>query len=251
MGAWGYKPFENDAALDWLFKVEDHVDKALTNALRPMQKISDHAPFWPALPRGFHRWNKRKKRQWYKTWKKRRRYRKKSEKPRVLRHVMTGSWQSEGFAAATFVIANEVLWRHRSWKKGPDYLNLATKSKLVLERLLDDKPNVRSWRRPASYVVSVKKYLTRANEVVEQLKQEEQKLYRRHLRRAKAMTKRRRNSFWKDAERGYRFVRLGKKKKKVGVGLHPLFKKALEEIEGREMPAPKWRPRPMRRRARK
>lgn len=48
MGAWGYEPFDNDTALDWLHPIEDCAAKHIEAALRAIKSL-------PAKSRGFGR----------------------------------------------------------------------------------------------------------------------------------------------------------------------------------------------------
>lgn len=218
MGAWGTGPWENDSSLDWLFKVEDHVKRALKPALKPLkpQKFHRSFPRAPKRPKSggraaFLAWEKR-----FESWKKRRKVRLVSQ-PTICRYC-----QHEALAAVEVVLALPILQRGLfDWRESEDdtYANVCER---VLLNLKKDEGFIASWRDPKEYVAVLDDSLRRVKLVVAKQRRERKERIAQEARRIKKMPKPQRDRIAADSG-------------KPGTIWHRDFKEAFKLADGREL----------------
>lgn len=174
MGAWGYEPWDNDSALDWLHDLEKVVKRALAPALRPLkeEKFIRYSPRLPKRPKNFGRgsaawlaWQRRLK-QW----------RKKRLAQVVSLPTLRGSCHHDALAAVQVVLGLPVLQQHAyDWRvsEGETYAEICAR---VLLNLKANESFISTWREPKQYVAVLDRELRRVRRVVRAQRAARQKL---------------------------------------------------------------------------
>lgn len=226
MGAWGTDPWENDRALDWLFKIEALVWKELKPALKPLtpQKVlvfpSKSNPRLPHRPRDKSRAAQAAWRSRLETWKKKRRGRVKTLP------TVPGYCQHEALAAVDVVLALPALYHHRPRPPGDE--NLVQISERVLLNLKKDEAFIAAWRDPKQYLAVLDRQLGRVRRVLRAQRHKEQERLDECVKRVKRLTKKNRDKIYRDSARSY---------------YGDIFQKAFKLVDGRELQNPPNPPR--------
>lgn len=186
MGAWGYGPFDNDSARDWLGPIEEKIERTFALALRPLKERKQIRFVFPTRT----------------TQRARRRLITKGRFKKVVESKLTMTTYCQNDALAAVVLVRSLPKLHKSGGWRSDKGNLIEQAAKVLGQLLKDKGHIASWREPKKYVAELEAERLRVRDIVLKYALEKEARVGKYLRQIKRMSKRERAATVRQAKRG-------------------------------------------------
>lgn len=211
MGAWGYGPFENDSAGEWLDPIVDKVERTFALALRPLKRVKVTHLDRPIRLTRYQR---------AVVW------RRKVKTVATTRLTMTTDCQNGALAAVVLVRSVPELHKCGGCSRPENLIEQAAK---VLDQLLKDEGFIASWNEPKKYVAEIEAEIVRVRSVLLKYALEKEVQVGKYMRQIKRMSKRERASIVRHQAKNGGFWSDG-------------FETAWERVTGKPLPHPPPRP---------